>query len=72
MKAYLISTGGLFGLITLVHLWRIVEEWPRLATDPWYLLLTAASAALCLWAWRLLRFSMRRAVSHGVASDSPP
>jgi hypothetical protein len=33
MKAYLISTGGLFGLITLVHLWRIVDEWPRLATD---------------------------------------
>jgi hypothetical protein len=50
MKAYLISTGGLFGLITLVHLWRIVDEWPHLATDPWYLLLTAAAAALCLWA----------------------
>jgi hypothetical protein len=61
MKTYLISTGGLFGLITLVHLWRIVAEWPHLATDPWYLLLTAAAAALCLWAWRLLRFSRRRA-----------
>ena len=61
MKAYLISTGGLFGLITLVHLWRIVDEWPHLATDPWYLLLTAAAAGLCLWAWRLLRFSSRRA-----------
>lgn len=57
MKAYLISTGGLFGLITLVHLWRIVDEWPRLATDPFYLLLTVAAAALCLWAWRLLRLS---------------
>ena len=61
MKASLISTGGLFGLITLVHLWRIVEEWPRLTTDPWYLLLTAAAAALCLWAWHLLRSSVRRA-----------
>jgi hypothetical protein len=61
MKAYLISTGGLFGLITLVHLWRIVDEWPHLATDPWYLLLTAAAAALCLWAWRLLRLSSRTA-----------
>lgn len=60
MKAYLIGAGGLFGLITLVHLWRIVDEWPRLATDPWYLLLTVAAAALCLWAWRLLR-SMRGA-----------
>jgi hypothetical protein len=55
MKAYLISTGGLFGLITLAHLWRIVAEWPRLATDPWYLLLTVVAAGLCLWAWRLFR-----------------
>lgn len=59
MKAYLISTGGLFGLITLAHLWRIVDEWPRFATDPWYLLLTITAAALCLWAWRLLRLSRR-------------
>ncbi len=59
MKAYLISTGGLFGLITLAHLWRIVDEWPRFATDPWYLLLTITAAVLCLWAWRLLRLSRR-------------
>jgi protein-S-isoprenylcysteine O-methyltransferase Ste14 len=57
MRAYLISTGALFGLITVAHLWRIVDESPRFATDPWYLLLTAAAAALCLWAWRLLRRS---------------
>ena len=61
MRAYLISTGGIFGLVTLAHLWRIADEWPRLATDPWYLLLTAAAAALCLWAWRLLRVSLRSA-----------
>jgi hypothetical protein len=61
MKAYLITTGGLFGLITLIHLWRIVDEWPRLATDPWYLLLTVAAASLCLWAWRLVRLSARTA-----------
>jgi len=60
MKAYLVSTGGLFGLITLAHLWRIIDEWPHLATDPLYLLLTAAAAALCLWAWLLLRVSMRK------------
>jgi hypothetical protein len=57
MKAYLITTGGVFGLITLAHLWRIVDEWPRPATDPWYLLLTAAAAALFIWALRLLRRS---------------
>ena len=59
MKAYLITTGALFGLITLAHLLRIIGEWPHLATDPWYLLLTAAAAVLCLWAWRLLRLSAR-------------
>lgn len=59
MKAYLMTTGTLFGLLTLVHLWRIIEEWPHLATDPWYLLITATAGALCLWAWRLLRLSTR-------------
>ena len=57
MKAYLMTTGAVFGLVTLVHLWRMIEEWPRLATEPWYLLLTLAAAALSLWAWRLLRRS---------------
>jgi protein-S-isoprenylcysteine O-methyltransferase Ste14 len=55
MKAYLMTTGAVFGLITLAHLWRILDEWPHLATEPGYLLITVAAAALCLWAWRLLR-----------------
>jgi hypothetical protein len=59
MKTYVITTGILFGLITLAHLWRIIDEWPRQATDAWYLLLTVAAAALSLWAWRLLRVSAR-------------
>jgi hypothetical protein len=54
MKAYLVTTGALFGLLTLVHLWRIVEE-PHLAREPWYLIITIAAAALGLWAWRLAR-----------------
>ena len=62
MKAYLITTGSLFGLLALVHLWRIIGEWPRLVTDPWQSLeaiIGIAAAALCLWAWRLLRRSAR-------------
>jgi len=55
MTAYIKTTGVLFGLITLAHVLRIIAEWPGLATDPWYLLLTAVSAALCVWAWRVLR-----------------
>src|SRR4029078_3469879 len=55
MKAYLVTTGAIFGLITVAHLWRIIDEWPHLAREPGYLLLTAAAAALGLWAVRLLR-----------------
>jgi hypothetical protein len=53
MKAYVITTGAVFGLLTLAHIWRIIAE-PHLARDPWYILITVAAAALSLWAWRLL------------------
>jgi hypothetical protein len=55
MKAYLITTGAVFGLITLAHIWRAIEEGRHLATEPWYILLTLAAAGLCLWAVLLLR-----------------
>lgn len=54
MRAYLMTTGAIFGLIVVAHVWRIVEEGAHLAADPAYLALTAASGALCLWAVRLL------------------
>jgi len=53
MKAYVITTGVIFGLLTLVHIWRAIVE-AHLAADPWYVLITAVAAALCLWAVRLL------------------
>jgi len=63
MKAYLVTTGTLFGLLAAMHLVRVVEKWHLLATDPWFVLGTAAIAivtgALCLWAWRLLWMSIR-------------
>jgi hypothetical protein len=59
MRAYVMTTGSVFGLLVLVHVWRAVEEGPHLATEPSYVLITAASAALCLWAWRLLRLMPR-------------
>jgi uncharacterized membrane protein len=55
MKAYLITTGVLFALITLVHIWRAIEERPNLASEPWYLVMTAVAAVLCVWAFVLLR-----------------
>jgi hypothetical protein len=59
MKAYVMTTGGVFGLLVAAHIWRIVEEGPRLARDPVYLLITAVAAALCVWAWRVLKIMPR-------------
>jgi hypothetical protein len=55
VKIYVLITGILFGAITIVHVWRAVAEGRALATNPWYILITVAAAALCIWAWRLLR-----------------
>ena len=59
MKAYVMTTGAVFGLLTLAHIWRVMEEGPRLAREPWWVLITIAAAALCLWAVRLLWRSPR-------------
>jgi hypothetical protein len=55
MKAYIVTTGTLFGLIVVAHVLRVVEEGSHLAADPWYILLTAAAAGMSVWAWRLVR-----------------
>lgn len=54
MRAYVVATGLLFGAITVAHALRMMQE-KALATQPWYILITAASAALCVWAWSLFR-----------------
>jgi hypothetical protein len=55
MKAYVATTGAIFGLITLAHVWRAFVEGPRVMTNLWWVLITVAAAALGAWAWRLLR-----------------
>ena len=60
MKAYVMITGAVFGLLTLAHLLRIIMEGLHLAKDPVYILITIAAASLCVWAWRLLWLSKRR------------
>ena len=54
MRAYVITTGVIFGLITIAHLVRIVLE-RRLVPDPVFILFTFLSAGLTIWAWRVLR-----------------
>jgi len=55
MKTYVMTTGAVFALITLAHILRIVAEGPRLASEPFFVLMTVLSTALSLWAWRVLR-----------------
>ena len=59
MKAYVITSGGIFGVLTIAHLLRIAVENRHLATEPVYILITLASATLCVWAWVVLRRSKR-------------
>ena len=60
MKAYLVTTGSLFGLIALSHLLKAIQEWPLLHTRPAYFLSMAGlglvAAGLSAWACRLLRY----------------
>jgi len=55
MKAYVITTGTVFGLITLAHFLRVFAEGTHMLKEPWWVLLTIAAAALCGWAVYLLR-----------------
>lgn len=55
MKAYLITTGVIFGLITLAHFWRMYAEPAAHATDPFFIGLTVLTLGLCAWSVHLLR-----------------
>ena len=64
MKAYVMTTGMVFGLLVAVHLWRVVEEGARPLRDPWYVGVTLLAALLCGWAVRLWR-GLRRGAPTG-------
>src|SRR5207247_11178684 len=57
MRAYVLTTGIVFGLLTLAHLWRIAAEGVQLLTQPLWVGITVGAGALAVWAWRLLRQS---------------
>lgn len=59
MKAYLLTTATLFGLITIVHIWRIAVETGLVGREPWMIVITALSAALCGWGIALVRTTRR-------------
>jgi hypothetical protein len=59
MKAYLITTGGLFALLAVAHAARSVDEWQRFGQDPWFILegpgIAVIAGTIASWAWRLAR-----------------
>ena len=57
MRTYVMTTGVIFGLLVVAHVWRMIAESASLATDPWYLLITVAAGLLSVWALLLLRRS---------------
>jgi H+/Cl- antiporter ClcA len=58
MKVYLKVTGIIFGLLGAAYIYRVFAEWDRLLASIWGLpvtaLIGAVSAAMSIWAWRLL------------------
>jgi len=59
MKIYVMTTGAIFGLLALVHLWRAFEEGLHLGEDPWFVVITVLAAALSVWAFTLVRRAAR-------------
>ena len=55
VKAYAMTTGCVFGLMVIAHVWRAVADGPGLIKDPGFIALTAAAAALAVGAWRVVR-----------------
>jgi hypothetical protein len=54
MRAYVVTTGAAFGLLTLAHIERMFEEGAHLITRPVFLHATVGSASVSVWAIILL------------------
>jgi len=54
MRAYIITTGAIFALITIAHVARLATE-SHVLREPIFLLLTILAAALSVWAFVVLR-----------------
>lgn len=57
MRAYIIITGIVFGLLVVAHIWRAIAEGPQILHQPWFDVITLAAAALFVWAVCLIRHS---------------
>ena len=54
MKTYVVTTGVVFGLLALAHVWRVREE-GRGVLNPPFVAITVLAAAFSVWAFLLVR-----------------
>lgn len=52
MRAFVITSGVIFGVLAAVHVWRMVVE-RSVLHDPAFIGITVFAAAMCVWAWRV-------------------
>lgn len=68
MKAYLLTTGTIFGLFSLGHIVELITRWRSPASDPWFMggmaLIVVLSAALSIWGFRLWMATHGGAARH--------
>ncbi|MEP6990938.1 MAG: hypothetical protein ABJA80_08425 [bacterium] len=59
MRTYVVTTGVIFALLAIAHVFRVVQEGQQVATNPFFAGITVAAAAMSVWAWRVLRAGQR-------------
>ena len=59
MRTYVLTSGAVFALVVVAHLLRMFAEGAHVATSPPFLLVTAAAAALSVWAFSVARLGSR-------------
>lgn len=55
MRLYVLTTGVIFALLAVAHVFRVIQESHHLASDPWFLIITLVAAGLSVWAFSVAR-----------------
>ena len=61
MKAYVATTGVLFALLVVAHVWRWMAEGAHVLGDPIFVTFTLLAAVMCGWAVVVFRSIPARA-----------
>jgi hypothetical protein len=64
VKAYLLTTGVIFAVLTVLHAWRMFAEAGGPLREPWFVFITLVAAAFTVWAGVLFRQTQRGGPTH--------